>query len=60
MTSMTSDTRENLAAAPMATTLIIEESDLTANSTWADEEEADLLISKRALVLHDDYSGSSK
>jgi len=57
---MTSDTRENLAAAPMATTLIIEESDLTANSTWADEEEADLLISKRALVLHDDYSGSSK
>lgn len=57
---MTSGTRENLAAAPMATTLIIEESDLTANSTWADEEEADLLISKRALVLHDDYSGSSK
>lgn len=39
---------------------ITKESDLIANSTWEDEEEADLITSKLALVLDDEYSGSSK
>lgn len=39
---------------------ITKESDLIPDSTWEDEEEADLVTSKLALVLDDEYSASSK